>query len=300
MKEYFVNPDPYYTPKISIGPFSLKIDNLKTSEKNLDFFKCIGQNLLFTNSGKEAIRLALKQLKAEENHVVGIVTSSGNSYVSKCVTETITEFCLWKMYQEGTNVDILFVIHEFGELVSNEMMENLRKLDIPIVNDFAYSILSLFSSSREDFSREINISSFPKSFNINFGGVVSMPTSIEDELIKESSDIIYKKLSLDTSINAIRENIRARKRNREYYRKVLPKLGYRVVWDDDNICPGVCMVEPNIPSDLPRLKTFLQRNGIESSVFYGENKFFVPVHHLMTQNELEYVAFMIGAFADEN
>ena len=204
------------------------------------------------------------------------------------------------MYDVGREIDFLFIIHEFGSLIPVNSMQLFREMGIPIVNDFAYSLLSLFKNAREDFCSEINISSFPKSFNVNFGGVVSVPTPIVDPEVMSSSEAIFKKLSLDLSASAIYENIDKRKLNRDYYKKELLRYGYKVVWDEEEICPGVCMIEPLNSTDLQHLKTFLQRNGIESSVFYGQEKFFVPVHQLMTLNELEYVSFMIKAYADEN
>ena len=48
--------------------------------------------------------------------------------------------------------------------------------------------------------------------------------------------------------------------------------------------------------DLPALKTFVQEHGIESSVFYGEQAFFVPVHERLAPSDLEYFAQVISAF----
>jgi hypothetical protein len=300
LKEYFINPDPYYTPRISIGPFSLKSIANNVTSKNRDSLNCLGSNLLYTISGKDAIRFALEYLQVKSTDVVGIVTSSGNSYVSKCVTETISEYSPWIMYDVGSEIDFLFIIHEFGSLMPLTSMQLFREMGVPIVNDFAYSFLSLFETAREDFRSEINISSFPKCFNVNFGGVLSVPTSIEDPQVISSSEAIFEKLSLDLSASAIYGNIDKRKLNRDFYRKELLSYGYKVVWNEDEICPGVCMIEPLNPTNLQNLKLFLQRNGIESSVFYGQEKFFVPVHQLMTLNELEYVCFMIKAYKDEN
>ena len=47
--------------------------------------------------------------------------------------------------------------------------------------------------------------------------------------------------------------------------------------------------------DLPALKTFVQEQGIESSVFYGEQAFFVPVHERLAPADLEYFAQVVSA-----
>jgi|694.fasta_scaffold115523_3 hypothetical protein len=300
MKEYFIDPDPYYTPRISIGPFSLKDTVINDPYKNTDSLRYLGSNLVYTNSGKDAIRLALDYLQLKSKDVVGIVTTSRNSYVSKCVTETISEYCAWSMYEVGSEVDVLFIIHEFGTLLPLTSMQLFREMGIPIINDFAYSLLTLIMNEREDFCKEINISSFPKSFNVNFGGVLGVPSLIEEPEVNFHSKAILERIPLDLSTAAIHENINKRKLNRAYYKEELSSYGYKVVWDEEDVCPGVCMIEPSRSTNLQRLKTFLQRNGIESSVFYGQEKFFVPVHQLMTLNELEYVCFMIKAYKDEN
>jgi hypothetical protein len=179
-------------------------------------------------------------------------------------------------------------------------MNDFRLLGIPIINDFAYSLLSLYQSGREDFRKEINLTSFPKNFNTNFGGAISINQrnmNIDDQFMRSS---IFKALKNELSVDAIQSNIHQRKLNRQFYKSRLTQMGYDVVWDQEEICPGVCMISPHKTINLEKLKIFLQRNGIESSVFYGEQVFFVPIHHLMSQKELEYVCFMIGAFEDAN
>ena len=262
MINYCLNPDPYYTPKISISPFSLKNIYSAPKQADLNVLKHLGENLVFTSSGKHAIRLALKHLSAKRTNIVGIVTTSGNSYVSKCVTETISEYCDWKMFDRSGKVDFLFVIHEFGALHSKESMDELRILNIPIVNDFAYSFLSLFMSRREDFASEINLTSLPKSFDINYGGIIHLPKSKIKCVDQELKKSILEMVSMEFDADAIQGNITSRKQNREYYKTVLPGYGYKVVWDEEEICPGVGMIAPLRSTNLQKLKNFLQRNGI--------------------------------------
>jgi hypothetical protein len=300
LSTFFINPDPYYTPRISIGPFSLRDVSLKEREVDLGTLKVLGQNLAFAHSGKKAIEIALETLNLGKSSIIGIVTTSGNSYVSKCVTETISKYCDWVIFDFTQKVDCLFVIHEFGCLVDFASMNELRKQKIPIINDFAYSFLSLFMSGRKDFEDEINLTSFPKSFNINFGGLIHLPLSkkkIDDQEIKKQ---ILNNLGYQLDSLALYENISQRMQNREFYGEQLKRYSYEVIWDAGEICPGVCMITPKKHVDLQLLKSFLQRNGVESSVFYGKNAFFVPVHNLLTKRELEYVCYMIGAFDNAN
>ena len=295
-----MNPDPFYTPKISIGPFTLKDDNPVEREVDLSVLQVLGQNLVFTYSGKSAIEIAIESLNLGKSSTIGVVTTSGNSYVSNCVTTTISKYCEWVIFDINQKVDCLIVIHEFGFLVDLASMNDLRKLDVPIINDFAYSFLSLFMSGRKDFENEINLTSFPKSFNINFGGLIHLPDSRKKRDDREIRNQIIKNLGNQVNSMGVKENISRRMNNREYYENELKSYGYNVIWNYSEICPGVCMISPGKPINLQLMKTFLQRNGIESSVFYGRDAFFVPVHNLMTKRELEYVSYMIGAFENVN
>jgi hypothetical protein len=297
LRKFFVNPDVFYTPRISISPFSLnrmeESDNQSDPESTL---KVLGSYLVYTNSAKDAIRLAMKSLQLQMDDKVGIFTTSENTYVSNCVTGTISEFCSWEVNGAPEMSSCLFLIHEFGALISEERMKYFRSFSIPIINDFAYSFLSLYESGRIDFIDEINISSFPKSFNINFGGVLSPGKLASIHCDDEKKNWILNELKPCLTRRSIKENIHRRRINCLAYASKLQKLGFEVVWIQDALVPGVCMLSPQRPTDLHGLKAFLQRNGIECSVFYGRNMFFIPVHQYLTDTEIDYVCYMIGEF----
>lgn len=300
MTKFFVNADIFYTPKISISPFSLNRTQPQNPFYASNALEVLGSELLYTSSGKEAIYWALESLELTRDDTVGIFTTSGNSYVSKCVTETISQFCNWEIGGDYTQNACLFLIHEFGSLIDYQSMSNYRSTGIPIINDFAYSFLSLYSSGRKDFDKEINITSLPKSFNINFGGILSQGKAPYRLANLEMKSWILEEISPFIDTESLKSNIEKRKANREYYSNVLGPMGFDVIWNEEFITPGVCMISPRQPVNLHELKTFLQRNGIESSVFYGRNSFFVPVHQNMTTTELDYVCFMIKSFPNVN
>jgi hypothetical protein len=301
MRKYFVNPDSFYTPKISLSPFTLNKDlSSKYAPSAERILEVLGPNLFFTSSGKEAIRLALKHLELSRVDTVGIFTTSGNSYISRCVTETIEEFCKWELGKETTKYSCLFLIHEFGNLIDLKDMDYFRSTGIPIINDFAYSFLSLYNSKRKDFREEINLTSLPKSFDINFGGVLSLRN---DELYIDDREIrfwILQELGLTLNDNTIETNIQKRLKNQLTYCERLTKVGLDVVWNKENDVPGVCMITPRKSIDLQHLKVFLQRNGIESSVFYGRQSFFVPVHQNLSEVEIDFICYMLGVFINND
>ena len=52
-------------------------------------------------------------------------------------------------------------------------------------------------------------------------------------------------------------------------------------------------------TEYPALKEFMQRNGVESSVFYGQNAFYIPIHQNLDQNQLNYMVALLNCFYDD-
>ena len=61
--------------------------------------------------------------------------------------------------------------------------------------------------------------------------------------------------------------------------------------------PGVFMFKvPDQNIDLGKLRQHVESHGIECSVFYGENAFFVPVHQNLNNFDIDYIFFTIKNF----
>lgn len=293
---YCVDPDPFYTPRISISPFKLEdagfLDSPKTVQiGDMPTLSALGSELEFTTSGKRALEIYLLSLSPSKSDNVGIVTTSGNSYVSKCVTETIERYCSW-VVNDTTNCSIILVIHEFGYLVSPERMAQLRALGLPIINDFAYSFLGLYASGRKDFHGERNFTSLPKAFRMNFGGVMSSvgttTVSPDNTSIKVTNDLVS-----ELHDSSLQESILARERNTGWLLQNLQILGVKPYWGENfEGVPSVAMFSFLGSLDYPGLKDFLNRQGVESSVFYGQSAFFLPTHQSLSKAELAYILAM--------
>ena len=52
--------------------------------------------------------------------------------------------------------------------------------------------------------------------------------------------------------------------------------------------------------DLDGLKIFMQKNGVESGKFYGENTFFLPVHQELEKFDLDFIINLVKYFIIEN
>lgn len=91
--------------------------------------------------------------------------------------------------------------------------------------------------------------------------------------------------------------IRKRLFNYSYLSDHLSEIGIRPFFElKENVIPGVFLFKWESTINYPLLKEFMQRNGVESSVFYGENAFFIPVHHRLEISHLDYMITLLIYF----
>ena len=101
-------------------------------------------------------------------------------------------------------------------------------------------------------------------------------------------------------LNSEEEIIVKRNKNYKYLEEVFTELGFNTRLNlSKRETPSVYMFSSDM-LDLNKLKIFMQRNGVECSVFYGENSFFLPVHQNLKQFDLDYITNLIKYFIYEN
>lgn len=61
----------------------------------------------------------------------------------------------------------------------------------------------------------------------------------------------------------------------------------------DSIVPGVFLFKWLPTIDYSGLKLFMNENGVESSVFYGQDAFFVPCHDELNSDEIDYICELL-------
>ena len=158
---FVLNPDEYLLPSFLISPFSsknieenIKLKNSKIAQNYLKkrFKK---HHLTYTISGKEAIKIVINQLNLNKEDCISIFTTSENFYISSCVTNEIEKICSWSRKIEK-NTKAIFINHEFGFYYPN--IENLKKYNLPIIEDFAHSF---FTNENKIIEGDFAIYSFP-------------------------------------------------------------------------------------------------------------------------------------------
>lgn len=300
---FIVYPDPYSLPSYRIGPFrtsDLSVNHLLPDNNLIDDYlktRFRGKHFIYRINGRSAISLALSHLKPDRNDTVTILTTSGNFYISSCVTSEIEKFCKWsRAFVPETR--IIFVNHEFGYPYPD--LIRLKDFNLPIIEDCAGSF---FSNDKDESIGEVGdfvIYSFPKMFPLQVGGLLVSKQKIEERCNAnlDTEMFRYIKNVLSEYIEKKDNIIRKRIENYLILNEGFSSLGFRERFHlNDGIVPNVFMFRTDTSGiDLPALKKHFWAHGIQSSVFYGEEAFFIPVHQALTQYDLEYFYEVMKVF----
>ena len=233
----------------------------------------------------------------QKDDVVTIFTTSGNSYISNCVTNEIEKFCNWSMVIEP-KTKILFVNHEFGYPYENLM--ELKKYNLPVIEDCAHSFFSIDKKNSIGNMGDFVIYSFPKMFPLQIGGLVvsKIPFALEKAKKVTRDELAYIKNVLSKNIRNKDKIIQDRILNYKFLQERFSSLGLSERFQlSEGVVPGVFMFRADeMKISLPELKNYYYAHGIQCSVFYGENAFFIPVHQALNDRDLDYFYEVIISF----
>ena len=300
---YIINPLEFRTGSLYISPFNSdyisKNQELwsKSYINSNPVIKFEHKELSVTESATKALELALNDLNLNPEDEVWIITTSGNRYISGCVTRTIEMFCKWKR-EKTDKTAVILVNHEFGFLYRD--IDRLKEYNLPIIEDKAYSLYSFFEDNEKNFTGNYIIYSMAKMFPMQSGGLLyaKNKTLIQNDLLPQA--IKYYKTCFK-QYNYQREEI-CKKRVNNY-------LALTQTFENNGFNVRFPLKPKEIPGaflfcasgiNLDELKSFLQRQGIECSVFYGEEAFYLPCHQNMGITHINYIETLIKAFLKYN
>lgn len=298
---FVLNPDQYYSPLYRISPFQTSdiSRNLSLADDHSVLDKLDehlgGNRWVFTTNGKSAIRIALEAIAPCSDDCVTILTTSGNRYISGCVTREIENICSWSRNIESNTVAI-FVNHEFGFPYRD--LSSLRNYGFPIIEDACHSFLADTSDRQMGKIGDFVIYSLPKIFPVQMGGILSFKNQFEIDGDVNSDSQLYRYLSKVLSYYwPTLEDARAdRRKNHERLVRIFSKVGcigrFEVL---ENDVPGAFLFRVPSHVDLDIMKKHGWKHGIECSVFYGEQTFFIPVHQRLTEYDFEYFFHVFSA-----
>jgi hypothetical protein len=296
---FVLNPDPFLLPSYRICPFQTediaRNNNLPDDDYAVNYFdNRFGKgNWQYTFNGREAIKLALESYGLDKNDLVTIITTSQNFYISSCVTSQIEAFCNWNR-EILPETKLILVNHEFGYPYPE--MEKLVATALPIIEDCCTTFFSQDASRNLGKYGDFSIYSFPKFFPLQIGGLlVSNKNKITkaSDIISETANYTQKVISChlknETGL------LSKRKENFEYAAAKFAEAGFELRFKTEaGTVPSVLLLRNNsIVKDLNALKVFLYRHGIQNSVFYGEDAFFIPNHQNLEKEDIDYFLFCI-------
>jgi hypothetical protein len=298
---FVINPDKYLLPSYRISPFmtgSIAFNNSLPVDNSADeYFKARfkGSEYIYTISGRNAINLALSSCDLQWQDVVTILTATGNLYISKCVTNEIEKFCKWSRHIEK-ETKLIFVNHEFGYPYND--IHDLKKYGVPIIEDCAHSFFLSERYPGIGTTGDYVVYSFPKMFPLQIGGLLVCNNGLRLKSSFCTDELQYIKNSLSYWIKKEYEIIKKRLDNYKFLATCLEEIGLTERFDiDERIVPGVFMFKcSGILLELHDLKNYLYLHGIQCSVFYGEDSFFIPVHQGLEENDILYFAEVIKSF----
>jgi hypothetical protein len=300
---FVLNPDPYSLPSYRIGPFKTDDVGINSKMPNDDFAVDYFNNRFgegkwqYTYNGREAIQLALEHYQLQPNDLVTILTTSQNFYISSCVTKTIESFCQWNR-EIVRETKLIFVNHEFG--FPYPEMEKLVATGLPIIEDCCTTFFSQDDSGRLGQYSDFSAFSFPKFLPLQIGGLLVNnvnhdvnPSILLHENEKEHiQNVLSHYLKKEVTI------LETRAKNWEYAIAQFSKLGLTPRFSEDSkSIPSALVLKNNaIIKDLNEFKNFLYNHGIQNSVFYGEDAFFIPIHQGLSREDLDYFYEVIQFF----
>jgi hypothetical protein len=300
---FILDPDQYYAPSYRISPFAtadihrnLALGPLASSLSPVERWST--QAFCYTRSGKEAIALALRALRLRPSDCVTILTTSGNRYISRCVTVEIEKVCRWSRAIEAGTAAI-FVNHEFG--YPHRELASLRSHGVPIIEDACHSYLA--DTDARDMGRigDFVIFSLPKVFPIQAGGVLvhDRRYDIQSSVAAPSPIGRYLDAVVSHYLPATADMRARRRANHDGLAARLRRFGCAPRFElRDGDVPGVFLFATPPGVDLAAMKEHGWRHGIECSVFYGEDAFFIPVHQRLEAADLDYFAAVFGGFLE--
>ena len=258
-------------------------------------------NWMITDTGRKAITFAMRLLGVQNEHTVSILTPSHNMYISSCVTSEIEKFCTWNRNPKGS---ILFINHEFGYLYPE--IEKLKSDHVPIIEDCCTTFFSQDDSKKIGLYGDYSVFSFPKFFSIQIGGLlvgngVGLNKTLENDsnVSPEEKDYILKVVGFELSREM--ELLEKRKEIFDYASAQFLELGFTLRFPNKNgVVPSVLLLSNNgIIHNLAEHKEFLYKHGIQNSVFYGEDAFFIPCHQQLQKGDIDYFRFVTERFINK-
>lgn len=238
-----------------------------------------------TDSGRSALDLALTDLRLAPDDEVWIETTSNNFYISGCVTGTIEKHCKWaRALSDKTRVILLN--HEFG--FPMEDIAAYGQYGLPIIEDCAHSFLSDNARGSVGAVADYVIASLPKFLPVPWGGALYSKRALATGPF-EDADVLVS--IVNHFLPALGQIAAKRRDNYRLLTAMFEQHGLAPRFElREHHTPGVFLFRTALGERANAFKAALNAQGVQSSVFYGEDAYYIPCHHGLDETDLAYIA----------
>ena len=254
------------------------------------------KHVTITTGARQSLNLIMKHISSnmKDKLDVRIQTTSDNTYISSCVTSTIEKNAnRWNREINKKN-DVLLINHEFGYADNRLLNDSFSEKEI--IEDCAYSFNSKYNNGENCGTKSpFAIFSLSKFFPIQFGGFLLSDVPIENN--EDSRMLEYVENVCGFYFSSIEKWSDYRNSIKLYYNEVFKELGCNSYFDfNTNDVPGVYLFKLPASIKQKELKEFYNKRGVQCSIFYGSDGFFLPLNQYTTRNEVDYFADLFHHF----
>lgn len=247
---------------------------------------------IVTPNARSAISLALSSLRLERSDEICVVTTFDYPNVSSCVTSTIFNYCKPSRIISCATKAVI-VIHEFGVPYKNMQLlaDECHTLNIPLIEDCAHTIDSMFNGVKVGTFGDWIICSVPKIFPASSGGLLLgrpvsyLPTTHD---LKQISTVID-----ETSIHLGNLSSMSQMRRIVYHRltEYVTNMKLNPLFEvTSEITP--CFFPVHVP-DVQKLMEVATLANIECGLWHGTNIVVFPCHQYLSEYEISRIAQVI-------
>ena len=177
---------------------------------------------VFTPSGRSALSAIFHTLGLDPADDVLITNTSGQTYVSSCVTSTVFNHCRPSRVL-GERTRAILVIHEYGfphpQLLELRAVAQARQ--IPLIEDCAHSLDSFLDNRPLGSFGDFAIFSLPKVLPVAAGGILVSTSADATTLCRRSAET---EAAYVDHLDVVAEYSRRRRVNFEAVHRLLPDL----------------------------------------------------------------------------
>ena len=278
--EKFLEPiDKYLSPKFTLEP--IQVINL-TNQRILDIESHGGQiQHYYWKSARSALRSIFEFGNPQRSSKVKVCTSSQSDYLSSCINQTF-EVGVSREKEDHEIWDIFAA--DFG--YQNEVLSS----DTRIYDDawsFSMELANEFLNSEEKYY----VTSLPKVIGSSYGALVLTRNSkfFSDKSLSQSEIVKVSKLS-NKLFSEWEITSKIRFSNLEILGDLLGKDFSIFFANFKTNYPGAGVFKYYKPFNEREFKVRLQEKGVRGTSFFGNNAVILPIHQLLSENDLRYIA----------